>query len=124
MMNDLCHAVVYIRNHINEHCPDADSNQIFLSGHSGGALLISLLVLDKSHLIRHEFPLSSIRCVISISGIYNLANPAHDSQNNIRNWLFRILYSSNLLYSEGKSLLAQSHGTEIWNSHMTSTSLY
>ncbi|CAF4252777.1 unnamed protein product [Rotaria sp. Silwood2] len=93
MMNDLCHAVVYIRNHINEHCPDADSNQIFLSGHSGGALLISLLVLDKSHLIRHEFPLSSIRCVISISGIYNLANPAHDSQNNIRNWLFRILYS-------------------------------
>jgi len=68
-----------------EHCPDADPNQICLSGHSAGVHLISLLVFDKSHLLRHDFSPSSIRGVISVSGIYSLANPAHDSQNNIRN---------------------------------------
>ncbi|CAF1098849.1 unnamed protein product [Rotaria sordida] len=55
MMDDLCRALVYIRDHINEHCPNADPKQIFLSGHSSGAYLISLLILDKSHLHRHEF---------------------------------------------------------------------
>jgi acetyl esterase/lipase len=55
MMDDLCHALIYIRDHINEHCPDADPNQIFLSGHSAGAHLITLLFLDKSPLLRHEF---------------------------------------------------------------------
>ncbi|CAF1196498.1 unnamed protein product [Rotaria sordida] len=55
MMDDLCRALVYIRDHINEHCPNADPNQIFLSSHSSDAHLISLLILDKSHLHRHEF---------------------------------------------------------------------
>ncbi|CAF2405934.1 unnamed protein product [Rotaria sp. Silwood2] len=104
MMDDLCRALVYIRDHINEHCSDADPNQIFLSGHSSGAHLVSLLVLDKSHLHRHEFSLSIIRGVVSMSGIYNLANPTHDSKNNIRNIMFRIFYSSNLLYPEGKQM--------------------
>jgi arylformamidase len=104
MLDDICYALVYIRDHLNEHCPDADPNQIFLSGHSAGAHLISLLVLDKSHLLRHEFPVSSIRGIVVMSGIYSLGNPTHDSQNNIRNWVFRILYSSNLLYPEGKQM--------------------
>ena len=104
MVDDIYQALIYIRDHISEHYPQADPNQIFLSGHSAGAHLISLLVLDKSHLVRHEFPLSSIRGVIPMSGIYTLANPAHDSQNNFRNWVFRILYSSNLRYPEGKQM--------------------
>jgi arylformamidase len=95
---------MYIRDHIHEHCPEADPSQIFLSGHSAGAHLISLLVLDKSHLSRHELPLSSIRGVVAMSGIYSLSNPTHDSKNNIRNWIFRILYSSNLLYPDGKTM--------------------
>ncbi|CAF3415387.1 unnamed protein product [Rotaria sp. Silwood1] len=104
MMDDLCRVLVYIRDHINDYCPDADPNQIFLSGHSAGAHLVSLLVLDKSHLRRHEFPLSIIRGVISMSGIYSLANPVHDSKNNIRNLIFLIFYSNNLLYPEGKQM--------------------
>ncbi len=104
MMDDICRALVYIRDHINEHCADADLDQIYLSGHSAGAHLISLLVLDKSHLLCHDFPLSSIRGVIAVSGIYSLQNPVHDSQNNIRNWIFRILYASNLLYPKGKQM--------------------
>ncbi len=55
MMYDLCYALIYIRDHINEHHPDADSYQIFLSGHSAGAHSITLLFLDKSPLLRHEF---------------------------------------------------------------------
>ena len=84
MMDDLCRALVYIRDHINEHCPDADSNQIFLSGHSSGAHLISLLILDKSHLPCHEFPLAIIRGVIAMSGIYSLKNPTHDSRSGCK----------------------------------------
>lgn len=104
MMDDISRALVYVRDHIQEHCSDADPNQIFLSGHSAGTHLISLLVLDKSHLQRHHFPLSCIRGVIATSGIYSLANPTHDSPNNIRSWIFRILYSSNLIYAKGKTM--------------------
>ncbi len=108
MVDDLCRALVYIRDHIHEHCPQADPNQIFLSGHSAGAHLISLLVLDKTHLERHEYSSSSIRGVIPMSGIYSLANPTHDSKYNIRNLIFRVLYSSNLRYPKGKSMIEYS----------------
>ena len=104
MVDDLCRALVYIRDHIHEHCPQADPNQIFLSGHSAGAHLVSLLVLDRSHLQRHEYLKSSIRGVITMSGIYTLTKPIHDSNYNIGNLVFRILYSSNLLYPNGKTM--------------------
>ncbi|CAF2141383.1 unnamed protein product [Rotaria magnacalcarata] len=104
MADDLCRALVYVRDHIHEHCPQADTNQIFLTGHSAGAHLISLLVLDKTHFERHNFDSSSIRGVIVMSGIYSLSNPTHDSHNNIRNLMFRILYESSLMYPEGKTM--------------------
>jgi acetyl esterase/lipase len=108
MVNDLCRALIYIRDHIHEHFPQADPNQIFLSGHSAGAHLTSLLVLDKTYFERHNYPLSSIRGVITMSGIYTLSNPIHDSKYNIRNLIFRVLYSSNLLYPEGKTIVEYS----------------
>jgi len=46
--------------------------------------------------------------VIVMSGVYSLKNPTHNSPNNIRNWIFRILYSNNLLYPEGKTLFEYS----------------
>lgn len=105
MVDDLCQALIYVRDHIHEHCPQADPDQIFLSGHSAGAHLISLLVLDKTYCQRHNYSLSSIRGVITMSGIYTLTNPIHDSQYNIKNLVFRMLYSSNLLYPEGKTMM-------------------
>ncbi|CAF3581396.1 unnamed protein product [Rotaria socialis] len=98
MLDDLCHALVYVRDHINEHCPDADPDQIFLSGHSAGAHLASLLVLDESYFHRHEFSLSNVHGVIAASEIYSLTNPIHDSKMNIQNLIFRLFYSINLLY--------------------------
>jgi acetyl esterase/lipase len=108
MVDDLGRALVYIRDHIHEHYPQADPDQIFLSGHSAGAHLISLLILDKTHFERLNYPLSSIRGVIAMSGIYTLSNPVHDSKYNIGNLIFRILYSSNLLYPEEKTLIEYS----------------
>ena len=103
-IDDLCHVLVYVRDHIHEHCSQADPNQIFLSGHSAGAHLISLLVLNKSYFERHQFSLSLIHGVITVSGVYTLLNPVHDSRNNIRNLIFRALYLSNLRYPEDKTL--------------------
>src|SRR5262245_25408656 len=108
MVDDLCRALVYIRDHIHEHYPQADTDQIFLSGHSAGAHLTSLLVLDKTHVERHQYSLSSIRGVITMSGIYTLSNPVHNSKNNIRNLIFRVLYSSNLRYPNGKTMIEYS----------------
>ncbi|UJR27974.1 hypothetical protein I4U23_009232 [Adineta vaga] len=108
MVDDLCYALIYIRDHIHEHYPQADPEQIFLSGHSAGAHLISLLVLDNSHFQRHNLSLETIRGVIAMSGIYTLTHPTHDSKYNFRNLVFRALYSSNLLYSEGKTILEYS----------------
>ncbi|CAF0826250.1 unnamed protein product [Adineta ricciae] len=108
MVDDLCYALIYVRDHIHEHYPQADPDQIFLSGHSAGAHLISLLTLDRSHFERHDLSLSSIRGVIAMSGIYTLANPIHDSKYHFRNLIFRILYSSNLLYPDGKTMVEYS----------------
>ena len=108
MMDDLCRALVYVRDHITEHYPNADPDQIYLSGHSAGSHLISLLVLDKSHLLRHGLSLTSIRGVIAVSGIYSLTNPTHDSKNNIRTWVFRVLYSSNLTLPKDKKMIEYS----------------
>ncbi|CAF0754483.1 unnamed protein product [Adineta steineri] len=108
MVDDIALALVYIRDHINEHYPQADPDQIFLSGHSAGAHLISLITLDKSYFERHQFPLSSIRGVIAMSGIYSLSNPTHDSKYNFRNIVFRILYSSSLLFPKDKTMLEYS----------------
>ena len=103
MLDDLCRALIYVRDHIHEHCAQADASQIFLSGHSAGAHLISLLVLDPSHFRRHELSPRNIRGVIPMSGIYSLNNPTHPSPNHFRNWLFRVLYSSSLRFPSEKS---------------------
>ena len=104
MADDLCRALVYVRDHIHEHYPNADPDQIFLSGHSAGAHLVSLLVLDPSHFLRHNFSPRSIRGVITISGIYTLTHPVHDSKHHFGNLIFRLLYSSNLMYPEGRQM--------------------
>ena len=104
MVDDLCLALIYVRDHIREHHPRADPDQIFLSGHSAGAHLISLLTLDRSHLNRHGLSPLSIRGVITMSGIYTLTNPVHDSMHNINNLVYRVLYSSNLLVPDGRRM--------------------
>lgn len=103
MLDDLCRALIYVRDHIHEHYAQADASQLFLSGHSAGAHLISLLALDSSHLLRHQFSPQHIRGVIPMSGIYSLNNPTHPSPHHLQNWMFRVLYSSSLRVPPDKS---------------------
>lgn len=50
-----------------------DGNRIFLSGHSAGGHLVSLVALDESFLGKHNASPKSLAGVISFSGIHDLA---------------------------------------------------
>jgi acetyl esterase/lipase len=50
-----------------------DSGRIFLSGHSAGGHLASLVALDRSYLARQKLPADGLAGVISFSGLYDLA---------------------------------------------------
>ena len=50
-----------------------DDKRVFLSGHSAGGHLASLLALDKSYLAKQNLPAQTIAGVISFSGLYDLA---------------------------------------------------
>ncbi len=50
-----------------------DPARIYLLGHSAGAHLAALLALDENYLGKFDLPRSSIRGVISISGIYDVS---------------------------------------------------
>ncbi|CAF1264469.1 unnamed protein product [Didymodactylos carnosus] len=54
MLEDVCRAITYVREHIEEHCQQADINSIYLSGHSAGAHLISLLVLNPEYFKKNQ----------------------------------------------------------------------
>ena len=60
-----------------------DTRRIFLSGHSAGGHLASLLALDKSYLAKQKLPADSVAGVITFSGLYDLA-PTWTVSNNQR----------------------------------------
>lgn len=49
-----------------------DPKRLFLSGHSAGGHLVSLLALDRRHLEHHGVDISTIRGVAALSGVYDL----------------------------------------------------
>lgn len=52
-----------------------DPEQIYLSGHSSGAHLASLVALDRSYLAAHQLDPGALAGVIPISGVYDLDPP-------------------------------------------------
>src|SRR5688500_5462894 len=50
-----------------------DTRRIFLSGHSAGGHLASLIALDKGYLSKQKLPAVTVAGVISFSGLYDLA---------------------------------------------------
>jgi acetyl esterase/lipase len=50
-----------------------DTNRIYVGGHSAGGHLSALLALDEKYLKAHNLSPKSIRGVIAMSGVYNLA---------------------------------------------------
>jgi acetyl esterase/lipase len=50
-----------------------DSGRIYIAGHSAGGHLVALLALDDTYLKKYDVPMSAIRGVASISGVYDVS---------------------------------------------------
>lgn len=50
-----------------------NANRIYLSGHSAGGHLVALLALDATYLKKYNVPLSAIKGVAAISGVYDVS---------------------------------------------------
>jgi acetyl esterase/lipase len=53
-----------------------DASRIYIAGHSAGGHLVSLLALDETYLKKYDIPLTAIRGVASISGVYDVSKLA------------------------------------------------
>lgn len=67
---DVAHAVAWIHQNIGKFGGRAD--QLFLSGHSAGGHLVSLVASDPQYLREYGLDHSVIRGVISLSGVYDV----------------------------------------------------
>jgi acetyl esterase/lipase len=69
-IGDVAAAFAWVHSHIAEY--GGDASRLYVAGHSAGGHLASLLALDPQYLRRHKLETSSIRGVISISGVYSV----------------------------------------------------
>jgi len=68
-----------------------DPNRLFLSGHSAGAHLASLLVCTAKYMNKHEIPHDAIKGVMCISGIYTVGNPFSETES-LQTMFYRKFY--------------------------------
>jgi len=111
---DVARAIVWVQKNIQKYCPQIDGSCIFLSGHSAGAHLISLVTLDHSYLKNEGWDVSTqhqnIKGVIAMSGIYSLLSPV---SHRIYDLIFRWLYASTTFGFREAVLVAASPITHI-----------
>ncbi len=69
-VEDVAKAFAWVYKHIAAHGGKTD--QVFLSGHSAGGHLVSLLATDGQYLEPHGLKTQQIRGVIPISGVYQI----------------------------------------------------
>lgn len=94
---DVALAVAWVKAHVAEHVPAADPSRLFLSGHSAGAHLVSLLATDARYLNSvglPGLPRDHLRGVCSVSGIYLLHAPLSLTASTFRNCMFRAVYAT------------------------------
>jgi acetyl esterase/lipase len=73
--------------------PSADLDRVFISGHSAGGHLASLVAVDPQYLREQQVEPSFIKGVISISGVYQVDMPLSQSYCGVMNGGFRSLYT-------------------------------
>lgn len=84
-------ALRWVRDHIA--ALGGDLNNVFLSGHSAGAHIASLMVVSHArYLAPHNIPPSFIKGLTLISGIYNLFAPLEKALFDMKNKGFVLLY--------------------------------
>jgi acetyl esterase/lipase len=69
-IRDVARAFAWVHKHIADE--GGDPGRVFVSGHSAGGHLVSLLATDASYLEAHHLSPRQIRGVISLSGVYEL----------------------------------------------------
>jgi hypothetical protein len=76
---------------VYKNIPDfgGDLERFFLTGHSAGAHLVSLIALDSQYVNAVGVPITFIKGVASISGIYTLSHPMDGGFNGWTNWAYR-----------------------------------
>lgn len=69
-IEDVAAAFAWVARNISQ--KGGDASRIYLSGHSAGAHLVSLLALDEKYLQEFDLARNAIRSVIAMSGVYNV----------------------------------------------------
>lgn len=75
-VRDVARALAWVMANIKSY--GGDAGNVFLSGHSAGAHIISLLALHPKFLAEVGLTRSHIKGVVAISGIYHLLYPMHE----------------------------------------------
>jgi acetyl esterase/lipase len=97
-IQDVADSIRWVRDNIGEHCPEVlrpgerQPCGVFLSGHSAGAHLISLLMCEPKYLNQVGVPFDFVLGVMAISGVYTMTGPIGD--NSILNFMFRHSYGA------------------------------
>lgn len=69
-VDDAAAAIAWVAKNIE--AKGGDTNRFFISGHSAGGHLVSLLSTDPRHLEKHGFDMAMLKGVISLSGVYDV----------------------------------------------------
>jgi acetyl esterase/lipase len=72
-IEDIAAAVGWVKRNIAKH--GGDPNKLFVIGHSAGAYLAALLVLDPTYLAAHGLTPRDIRGVVPVSGFFYVDRP-------------------------------------------------
>jgi len=97
-VQDVARSIAWVYNNLTQMCPHADLDKVFISGHSAGAHLATLVALDHAYLQAEAVPRDFIKGVIAISGIYTVNAPF---KSKVRNFVFRWLYTRTAFGRDG-----------------------
>jgi acetyl esterase/lipase len=71
-IKDIAKAFAWMKENASKYGGSKD--QLFISGHSAGGHLVSLLATDESYLKAEKCSIADIRGVVSVSGVYTITN--------------------------------------------------
>ena len=72
-IEDIAAAVAWVKRNISQH--GGDPGNLFVIGHSAGAYLAALLVLDPKYLAAHQLTPRDVRGVVPVSGFFYVDRP-------------------------------------------------
>lgn len=93
-VRDVARAVGWVHRNIQTYYPDADLDNVFISGHLAGAHLAALAALDGQWLREANVPPKLIKGVVVMSGVYSLDCPLDDNACALKNVYFRQQYTT------------------------------